>query len=100
MILEENKLKEKLQNEVTKIKEKLEYSLTESSELIKINEKLNKGFKILENEEEKNIIKNLSYISKMNKNKNGMKKIIGELMKSLNTVFDLGIRHPLNSKNW
>ena len=88
LMLEENKLKEKLQNEVTKIKEKLEYSLTESSELIKINEKLNKGFKILENEEEKNIIKNLSYTSKMNKNKNGMKKIIGELMKSLNISFD------------
>ena len=88
LILEENKLKERLQNEVTKIKEKLEYSLTESSELIKINEKLNNGFKCLENEEEKNIIKNLSYASKMNKNKNGMIKINGELMRSLNISFD------------
>ena len=71
LMLEENKLKEKLQNEVTKIKEKLEYSLSKFSEVIKINEKINKGFKSLENEEEKNIIKNLSYASKMNKNKMG-----------------------------
>ena len=88
LILEENKLKEKLQNEVTKIKEKLEYSLSESNELIKKNEKLNKGYKCLENEEEKNLYKNLSYVSKMNKNKDGMKKFIGELMRSLNIYFD------------
>ena len=77
LIFEENKLKEKLQNEVTKIKEKLEYSLPESNELIKINEKLNKGYKCLESEEEKNVIKNLSY-----------KKIIGKLMRSLKISFD------------
>ena len=88
LIFDENKLKEKLQNEVTKIKEKLEYSLSESNELIKKSEKLNKGYKCLENEEEKNIIKNLSYVSKMNKNKDGMKKIIGELMRSLKIFFD------------
>ena len=88
LIFEENNLKEKLQNEVTKIKEKLEYSLSESSELIKINEKLNKGYKCLESEEDKNIIKNLSYVSEMNKNKDAMLKFIGKLMRSLNIYFD------------
>ena len=88
LIFEENNLKEKLQNEVTKIKEKLENSLSESNKLIKINENLNKGYKCLESEEEKNVIKILSYVSKMNKNKDGMKKLIGELIKSLNIYFD------------
>ena len=82
LLLEEKNIKEGLQNEVTKIKEKLENNLTESNKLIRINEKINKGFKLLENEEEKNIIKNLSYISKINKNKKSIKILLQELIKS------------------
>jgi uncharacterized protein involved in exopolysaccharide biosynthesis len=67
LINEENKIKETLQNEVTKIKEKLETHLNELNRLIKVNEKINKGIKALEKQEEKNMIKTLSYISKVNK---------------------------------
>ena len=75
LIKEENDLKEKLQNEVTKTKEKLEIVLSESNQFIKISEKINKGIKILEKEEELNIVKNLSYISKINKTKKNVKKL-------------------------
>ena len=59
---EENDLKEKLQTEVTKIKENLECFWSSSNNQIKISEKLNKGIKKMENEE-KNLIKNLAYIT-------------------------------------
>ena len=65
---EENDLKEKLQTEVTKIKEKLENSLSFANEIIKNMEKIIKGIKKLENEE-KIMIKILSYVSKINKTK-------------------------------
>ena len=83
---EENDLKEKLQIEVTKIKEKLEEYLSISNELIKNIEKINKGIKILE-KEEKNMIKTLSYISKINKNEKEMKKLSQELMKNIKISF-------------
>ena len=84
---EENDLKEKLQNEVTKIKEKLEYFLSESNQSIKTSENINKGIKVLEKEEEKNMIKILSYISKINKNQKQMKKLFQELMKNIKISF-------------
>ena len=84
---EENSLKEKLQNEVTKIKEKLENYLTECNTLVKNSEKINKGIKNIEKEEEKNMIKLLSYISKINKNQKEMKKLCQEFMKSLKISF-------------
>ena len=83
---EENNLKEKLDNEVTKVKEQLEKFLSESNSLIKINERINKGIKNLE-KEEKSIIKNLSYITKINKNKKDMKNIFQTLMKNLKISF-------------
>ena len=67
LLKEENDLREKLQNEVTKIKEQLENNLTESNTIIKHNERINKGIKQFQNEERKNMIKILSYISKINK---------------------------------
>ena len=76
MIIEEKNLKEKLQNEVTKTKEKLENLLSESNYIIKTNEKLDKGIKILEKEEDKNMVKILSYISKINKNKKEIKQLL------------------------
>lgn len=39
--------------------------------------------KLLEKEEEKNIIKNLSYISKLSKNQKEIKEMLGKLMKSI-----------------
>ena len=86
LIKEENDLKEKLQIEVTKVKEQLEKNLSESNKLIKINEKINKGIKCLE-KEEKNKLKTLTYISKINKNKKEMKILIQTLMKNLKIRF-------------
>ena len=86
LIMEENDLKENLKTEVTKVKEKLENFLSESNNIIKINEKINKGIKNLE-KEEKNIIKTLSYISKMNKNKKQMNNLLQNLMRNINISF-------------
>ena len=86
LIKEENDLKEKLQNEVTKIKEKLENYLSESNRLIKNGEKINKGMKNLEKEQE-DITQNLSYVSKTNKSQKEMRKLLQELMKSLKITY-------------
>ena len=83
---EENDLKEKLKTEVTKIKEKFEIKISEISSLLKNCEKIFKGIKTLE-KHEKNIIKNLSYISKININKKETNVILQELMKNLNIKF-------------
>jgi len=86
LIKEEKDMKDKLQTEVTKIKSKLEEYLSLINDLIRNNEKINKGIKKLnEDDENKNIqmLKNLTYISKINKNKKGMNKISQILMKSL-----------------
>ena len=87
LTLEENNLKEDLQNNVTKIKEKLEKSLSASNRLIKTNEQINKGIKIFENEEEKSMIKKLSYVSKITKNQKEMKVFLNEMMKNINITF-------------
>ena len=83
LIKQENELKEELQNKVTQTKEKLENFLSKSNGVIRICEKINKGIKILEKESEKNMIKVLSYISKMNSNKND----INFLLVTLNEKF-------------
>ena len=87
LIKEENDLKENLQNKVTKVKEKLEKYLSKLNNLIKINEKINKGIKILEKEDKKNMIKTLSYISKTNKNKKEMNILLVELLKNIKISF-------------
>jgi len=87
LIKEENILKEELQNEVTKVKEKMENYLSELSSIIRVNERISKGINILE-KEEKNIIKNLCYISKINKNKKEMNKLLGILMKNIEISFE------------
>ena len=85
---EENDLKEKLQNETTKVKEKLELFLSESNEQIKINEKINKGIKSLKDENgQKNHIRILSYISKINKTSKNMENLFQELMRNLKISF-------------
>ena len=87
LIKEENSLKEKLENEVTKTKENLELFLSQINNEIKISERLNKGIKKIKNEE-KNIIKNISYISKINKTQKEINKIYRQLMKSIKFSFD------------
>ena len=83
---EENDLKEKLKTEVTKIKEKYELSLTEINNIIKSYNKIIKGINILE-KEEKNMIKTISYISKININKEKMRILFQELMKNLKITY-------------
>ena len=83
----ENDMRENLQNQVTKIKEKLELYITNLNELIRSCEKINKGLKKME-KEDKQMIKKLSYISKINKNKKEMIKLFKEPMKNLKINFN------------
>ena len=89
LVQKENDLKEKLKNEVTKTKEQLENFLSESNKVIKSSEKILKGIKNLEKEieKDKNMIKNLSYISKINLNKKEMNSLLQEPMKNLKITF-------------
>ena len=87
LIKEENDLKEKLDNEVTKAKEKLEKYWSEINNNIKMGEKINLGINSLQKGENNNIIKTLSYISKINKNKKEMKKLYEELMRNIKFNF-------------
>ena len=82
LLEKENNLKEKLQNEVTKVKEKLENFLFKSNNEIKINEIINKGSKKFKNEEN-NINKTLSYVSKVNKNQKAINELLKVHLKSL-----------------
>ena len=84
---EEQDLKEKLKNEVTKIKENLENNLSQTNNLFKVCEKIMKGIQIFE-KEEKNMIKTLSYISKINKNLKEIDQLNQQLMKNLKITFD------------
>ena len=86
LIKEEKEMKDKLDNEVTKIKSKLEEYLSLSNELIRNYERINKGIKTLNKDEENNTIKmlrNLTYVSKINKNQKEMNKFSQILMKNL-----------------
>ena len=87
LIKEENSLKENLENKVTKTKEKLESFLSQINNGIKISERLNKGINKMKNEE-KNIIKNISYISKINETQKKINTICQQLMKSIKFSFD------------
>ena len=87
LLKKENDMKEKLQNEVTKIKEKFENYLSELNKIIKYNERINKGIKNLSKDNEKNLFKHISYISKMSQIQEEIKKIFSELMRSLKITF-------------
>ena len=88
LIKEENELKEKLKNEVTKVKEKLEIFLSESNKQINIGDRINKGIKSLKDNNEKNNIKIMTYISKINKTEKNMKNLFQELMRNINISFE------------
>ena len=87
LLKEENDMKEKLQIEVTKIKEQLEKYLSQSNNEIKINERINQGIKKFENNEN-NMFKILSYVSKMNKSKKIMNKISNQQFKNLKFTYN------------
>ena len=82
LLKEENDIKEKLQNEVTKTREQLENIWSQLNNEIKLNERINQGLKKFENED-KNINKILSYISKINKNKKEINILQQKQMKSI-----------------
>ena len=85
LLKEEENLKEKLKNEVTKVKEKLEIYLTESNDKIHLSEKINKSIKNLKMKE--NMAKRLSYISKINETNNDMNTLFFTLMRNLEISF-------------
>ena len=90
LIKEEKEIKDKLVNEFTKIKEKLEEHLSLTNSLIRNYEKINKGIQKLDIEEQDNninLLKKLTYISKLNKNQKEMSKISQILMKNLKLDF-------------
>ncbi len=87
LLKEENDMKEKLQIEVTKIKEQLEKYLSQSNNEIKINERINQGIKKFENNEN-NMFKILSYVSKINKSKKIMDKISKQQLKNLKFTYN------------
>ena len=87
LIKEENDLKEKLQNKLAKVKENLENFLSQTNNEIKLNEKIIQGIKNFENEE-KNMFRTLSYITKINKNKKSMNKLSQEIIKSINFFYN------------
>ena len=82
LLKEENQIKEKLQNEVTKVKEKLELYWSKSNEQIKMSERIKQGLNKLKNED-KNINKTLSYISKINKNQKESLHLLQEPIKNI-----------------
>ena len=55
-----------------------------------MSEKINKGIKIIEkeNQEQKNMIKILSYITKINKTQKEMKVLFQELMRNIKIAFN------------
>ena len=89
LLEQESNLKENLQFEVTKTKEKLEYFLTDAQNILKINERINKGIKIIQNEKDKNIIKMLSYISKISKIEKEVKLLLSQQMKNIKINFNI-----------
>ena len=84
---EEENLKNILKTEVTKMKEKFEMNLSEINNLLKVNDKLTKGTKLLTKEKDNNMIKKLSYISILTKSKKQIEKLFQEPMKNIKIFF-------------
>ena len=84
----ENDLKDALKIEVTKMKEKLEEYYSETNKEIKEGERLNKIINSFEKDEEgKSLIKELTYISYLNKKKKEIEKFILQLMKNIKITY-------------
>ena len=82
LLKKESDLRERLQNEVTKAKEILEKYLSQSNNEIKNSEKIIKNMKKFVNREE-NMLKDLAYISKLNKTIKELKNLVQEPMKTI-----------------
>ena len=74
--------REQLKTEVTKVKSNFEKHLSDINNIIKTCDKITKGIKSLE-KEEKNMLKTLSYVSKINKNQKEMRNLLSQLMINL-----------------
>ena len=89
LIKKENEIKDTLKNEITKIKEKLEIYYSEIYEVIKKGEfssKIIKSYK--KNKEEKIPIKELTYISFLNKQNKEIQKQILKPMKNIKISYN------------
>ena len=84
---DEEELKDRLKNEVTKIKENMEKSLSKVNNLLKTCEKIKKGINSF-GKEEKVMIQTLSYISCINKNQIEMNLLINSKIKNLKINFN------------
>ena len=80
-------MQEKLQNEVTKTKEKLENLLTETNEEIKLGERIKKITNKIE-KEDKNIIKIISFISKIKESIQNMIETTSKPLKNIKFNFE------------
>ena len=101
LIKEENEIKDKLKNEVTKIKENLEINLLKINEIIKKSERIKKGIKILLEDKDKKMIKELNYISNINKNKKEMKLLYQQPMKNIKILYnESNIKYEEYYFNW
>ena len=88
LIKEENELKDKLKIKVTKIKENLEINLLKINEIIRKVERIKKGIKLLIEDKDKKMIKQLNYISNINKNQKEMKLLYQQPMKNIKILFN------------
>ena len=88
LIKEENELKNKLKNEVARIKENLEINLSKINEIIRKSERIMKGIKILLEDKDKKMIKQLNYISNINKNQKEMKLLYQQPMKNIKILYN------------
>ena len=82
----EDEIKENIDNETTKVKENLENFLSQCNSNIKISQIIKKGIEKFD-KEEKNLMKTLSYVSKINKVKSESENILNKLVKSLNFYY-------------
>ena len=88
LIKEENDMKDKLKNEVTKIKENLEINISKINDIIKKSERILKGMKIFLEDKDKQMIKQLNYVSNINKNKKEIKLLFQQPMKNLKISYN------------
>ena len=65
----------------------MENFLNDSNQVIRISEKIKKGIISLKKDENKNMIKVLSYVAKINSNKNESNSLLVTLMKNLDMSF-------------
>ena len=81
-------MKENLDDKATQIKEKLKNFLSECNKILKINEKISKGFEKLKKDNENNTRRLLSYLSAINKNQKEINTLLNQSMSNLKIDFE------------